>query len=108
LEYRNTKLEQVHKGIRTRCPTSERLQFRSSRTNLANVPLRDFTGPQHSQKLAICLCPSLLAILNGNDSITVKQFFRHLGQLLNILPFDREPYPGAAKQNEHSLIERLR
>src|SRR5690606_4369436 len=55
LEYRNAKLEQVHKGIRTRCPTSERLQFRSSRTNLANVPFRDFTRPQHSQKLTICL-----------------------------------------------------
>src|SRR5690606_8331323 len=62
-EYRNAKLEQVHKRIRTRCPTAERLQLSTGRTNLANIPLRDFTRPQHSQKLTICLSPTFLAIL---------------------------------------------
>src|SRR5690606_23608256 len=97
-EYRNAKLEQVHKRIRTRCPTAERLQLSTGRTNLANIPLRDFTRPQHSQKLTICLSPTFLAIHNANDSITVKQFFRHLGQLLNILPLYRTPDRSAAKQ----------
>jgi hypothetical protein len=53
------------------------------------------------------LCPTLLAILNDNSSLTVEQL-RNLRELRDELTLNTEANPSTAEQDEHSLIEGLR
>ena len=99
------KPEEINQRLRARGTATERLQLCTGRTDFRHIPLRNLTGVEHGNDLAVRLGPAFLRVVNNDGVLRVEQLIRNLGQLGDVLTLDREANACATKQDHHGLIE---